>query len=239
MTNGVPPQRQISPEEIESLQQVVTLATEGTISKAEALSRLLIQISSICAQRNIEFTPSLIRPYSEQLDADKRERDGAEQRGERSGGTRQRNDEDSDGDEGEGTDGAAAGGREQADEDDRGVNEEEDIGREDIGGRKRRETDDSEEEEIRTPKRRREYAWNDTDIIHATLLTPAHENVRVQVRLYNESIKDTHKDLECALSKPPLPDSFWKYVCLHKYVDLDEIASNGRGTLSNSQRDEV
>ena len=68
MTDGTQEEQQISPEEIQSLQQIVQLADEGTTTKSEALSRLTIKISSICHECSIEFTPDLIHPYVEQLD---------------------------------------------------------------------------------------------------------------------------------------------------------------------------
>ena len=69
MTNGTRQEQQISPEEIQSLQQIVQLVNEGTITKPEALSQLTIKISSICSECSIKFTPNLIHPYVEQLDA--------------------------------------------------------------------------------------------------------------------------------------------------------------------------
>ncbi|KAE9386075.1 hypothetical protein BT96DRAFT_839833 [Gymnopus androsaceus JB14] len=75
-------------------------------------------------------------------------------------------------------------------------------------------------------RRKKEFAWNTTDIIHAAILSPAHENVQDQVQLYNESIKEMLKDLDCALGKPEMPDSLWKHVCLDRYVNLDKITSN-------------
>ncbi|KAE9404627.1 hypothetical protein BT96DRAFT_989187 [Gymnopus androsaceus JB14] len=79
------PSHQISPEEIQSLQQIVQLVNKGTITKPEALSRLTIKISSICIERSIKFTPDLIRPYVEQLDAAEREKNAATERGEQVG----------------------------------------------------------------------------------------------------------------------------------------------------------
>lgn len=78
MSNGAGQQQQISPEEIESLQQIVVDASKNAISKVEALSELSSRISSICAKRNIEFTANLIRPYIEQIDSAEREKETAE-----------------------------------------------------------------------------------------------------------------------------------------------------------------
>ncbi|KAE9392463.1 hypothetical protein BT96DRAFT_979395 [Gymnopus androsaceus JB14] len=133
---------QILLEEIESLQEIVQLINNRTITKSEAFSRLTVKINTICIKREIEFTPNLIHPMSNNLMLLSGRRIPLLQEADRRTVT--------------------------ASNECKRKEKLRDDGEEDI---------DVEEEEQTLKRRKREFVWNNLNILHAAVLSPVHQKL--------------------------------------------------------------
>lgn len=227
MPNGPDESSSILAEDIKSLERIVQLYTDGNATKSQAIEHLSVSIATICTQRNITPSISIIHPYLEQLDAYDREMAAAEARS-RTVDLRAHGDGDGDG---ANTRVQDDGGDDQSPSGQANSQNRLDPGRQTAGPARSSDDEHEGEEEHATKKccvDPSKFNWNDqTKVFFDSLtVTPAHEKVRQQFTDYNVDIKASLRNLETSYGKPSLPRLQWKSVLLDSFVEFNEIFSN-------------